>query len=62
MEKGCSISPVRGGGGINKNEPNTRSERERVSVLRRGKKRGEGGLENERASERGLVHLNESHR
>lgn len=45
MEKATPISPMRSGegegegGDINKNEPNTRNERKRVSVLRRGKKR-----------------------
>lgn len=41
-----------GGNGINKNEPNTRNERKRVSVLRREKKRvGEESRTNARVSE-----------
>lgn len=52
MEKGYPDLVREGGGDINKSEPNTRNERKRVSVLRRGKKRGgEESRTNARVSE-----------
>lgn len=58
MEKGCPISPVRGGVVSIRTKKRAKA---RKCIEKREEERRRG-VKNKRASERGLVHLNESHR